>query len=183
MILGGLKELFVPPELDAQLDRIERATGSYAYDPWGYNLEAAKPLIGAFKLVYDHYFRVQAHGLERLPATGRMLIIANHSGQLPIDGLLIGIALLTSPHAPRAPRAMIERFFPKVPFVSDLLNRMGAVIGDPVNCARMLEHEEAVIVFPEGVRGSGKLYKQRYELQRLPISRRWRACWACHTCP
>jgi 1-acyl-sn-glycerol-3-phosphate acyltransferase len=62
---------------------------------------------------------------------------------------------------------MVERFFPKVPFVGDLLTRMGAAIGDPLNCARMLDSEEAVIVFPEGVRGSGKLFRQRYELQRF----------------
>jgi 1-acyl-sn-glycerol-3-phosphate acyltransferase len=166
-MLGGLRELLVSPELAAQLDRIERETGSYDYDPWGYNLETAKPLIGLFKGLYDHYFRVRAEGLEHIPARGRVLVIGNHSGQLPIDGLLIGIALLTNPHAPRAPRAMIERFFPKVPFLGDLLNRMGAVIGDPLNCARMLEHEEAIIVFPEGVRGSGKLYRERYQLQRF----------------
>jgi 1-acyl-sn-glycerol-3-phosphate acyltransferase len=119
------------------------------------------------KRLYDDYFRVTAHGLENVPARGRALVIANHSGQLPIDATLIGIAMLTNPYAPRAPRAMIERFFPKVPFVGDLLNRVGAVIGDPLNCARMLEKEEAIIVFPEGVRGSGKLYRDRYQLQRF----------------
>jgi 1-acyl-sn-glycerol-3-phosphate acyltransferase len=166
-MIGALRDFFVPPELEAQLDRIERPTGSYEYDPWGYNLEVAKPMIGVLKRAYDHYFRVQAHGLEHIPGRGRLLIIGNHSGQLPIDGLLIGLALLTNPHAPRAPRAMVERFIPKVPFIGDLLNRMGAVIGDPLNCARMLDNEEAVIVFPEGVRGSGKLFRERYQLQRF----------------
>jgi 1-acyl-sn-glycerol-3-phosphate acyltransferase len=167
LMIPALRDLLVTAELDAQLARIERVTGSYAYDPWGYNLEAAKPVIGVLKRAYDHYFRVQAHGVEHIPPRGRLLIIGNHSGQLPIDGLLIGVALLTNPHAPRAPRAMIERFFPKLPFIGDLLNRMGAAIGDPLNCARMLENEEAVIVFPEGVRGSGKLYRDRYQLQRF----------------
>ena len=167
MIRDALKQLLVSAQLDAQLARIERPTGSYDYDPWGYNLEEAKPVIGALKLLYDHYFKVQAHGLEHIPPRGRLLVIGNHSGQLPIDGLLLGIALLTNPHAPRAPRAMIERFFPKVPVLGDVLNRLGAVIGDPVNCANMLEKEEAVIVFPEGVRGSGKLYRERYRLQRF----------------
>ena len=108
-----------------------------------------------------------ATGLENLPANGRLLVVPNHSGQLPMDGVLIGYALATNPHGPRAPRAMIERFFPTVPYLGNLLNSMGAVIGDPLNCAKMLEQDEAIIVFPEGVRGSGKLYKHRYQLQRF----------------
>tara|TARA_Y100000991_G_scaffold202087_1_gene175651 strand:- start:176 stop:673 length:498 start_codon:yes stop_codon:yes gene_type:complete len=62
---------------------------------------------------------------------------------------------------------MIERFFPTVPWIGNLLNEMGAVLGDPVNCAKMLANGEAVIVFPEGVRGSGKLYRNRYQLKRF----------------
>ena len=62
---------------------------------------------------------------------------------------------------------MIERFFPTVPWLGNFLNALGGVIGDPVNCARMLEMDEAIIVFPEGVRGSGKLYRKRYQLQRF----------------
>jgi 1-acyl-sn-glycerol-3-phosphate acyltransferase len=162
-----LERLLVTPELESLLARVERQTGSYDFDPWGLSLERSKLLIGLVKRLYDQYFRVTAHGLENIPPRGRVLIIANHSGQLPIDATLIGVAMLTNPHGPRAPRAMIERFFPKVPFVGNLLNRAGAVIGDPLNCSRMLENEEAITVFPEGVRGSGKLYKDRYKLMRF----------------
>jgi 1-acyl-sn-glycerol-3-phosphate acyltransferase len=162
-----LERFLVTPELDTLLARVERQSGHYDFDPWGFSLERAKLLVGLIKRLYDSYFRVTAHGLEHVPARGRALVIANHSGQLPIDATLIAIAMLTNPHGPRAPRAMIERFFPKVPFIGNLLNRAGAVIGDPLNCARMLENEEAIIVFPEGVRGSGKLYKHRYQLQRF----------------
>ena len=62
---------------------------------------------------------------------------------------------------------MAERFFPTVPFIGNLINQVGGVIGDPTNCIKMLQNEEIVIVFPEGVRGSGKLYKKRYQLQRF----------------
>lgn len=162
-----LERLLVTPELEEMLARVERQTGSYDYDAWGFSLERARLFVGLVKRLSDQYFRVTAHGLENIPPRGRALIIANHSGQLPIDATLIGVAMLTNPYAPRAPRAMIERFFPKVPFVGNLLNRVGAVIGDPLNCARMLENEEAIIVFPEGVRGSGKLFRDRYKLQRF----------------
>jgi 1-acyl-sn-glycerol-3-phosphate acyltransferase len=110
---------------------------------------------------------VEASGLENIPPDGRLLVIANHSGQLPLDGMLIGYAMFTSPEHPRTPKAMIERFFPTIPFVGNALNRMGAVIGDPENCRIMLENEQAIIVFPEGVRGSSKVFTKRYQLQRF----------------
>ncbi|MEN9448072.1 MAG: hypothetical protein RJA25_1362 [Bacteroidota bacterium] len=142
-------------------------TGTFGYDAWGFNLKKIKNNIRFVKYLYESFFKVEAFGLENIPKEGKCLIIANHSGQLPIDGALIGYAMLSNPSGPRAPKAMIEKFFPTVPFVGNLLNSIGAVIGDPVNCERMLSNNEAVIVFPEGVRGSNKLYKHRYQLQRF----------------
>ncbi|AHI27771.1 lysophospholipid acyltransferase family protein [Marinobacter similis] len=162
-----IKSRLVPAELEQQVNRISKPIGSLGYDPWGYNNEAVKYGLALTKQIYEKYFRVQAHGVEKIPAKGPVLIIANHSGQLPIDGILIGYALASRKNFPRMPRAMIERFFPTVPWLGNLLNEVGAVLGDPVNCAKMLANDEAVIVFPEGIRGSGKLYKDRYELKRF----------------
>ena len=179
MKIPGLQELkafslrdaivsrLVTPEIDAMVDRVPKRVGSFGYDPWGYDESKVKLGAGVIRLLYEKYFRVTAHGLENIPPTGRVLIIGNHSGQLPMDGVLVGYALLTNPHGPRAARAMIERFFPTVPFLGNLLNGLGAVIGDPLNCAKMLDADEAIIVFPEGVRGSGKAYRKRYQLQRF----------------
>ncbi len=158
---------FVTPELDDLFARIPKPVGSFGYDPWGYNEDTAKFALGVIKWLYDHYFRVTAHGLEHIPDNGRVLIIANHSGQLPMDGVLVGCALATNELGPRFARAMIERFFPTVPWLGNWLNSVGAVIGDPLNCAKMLEREEVIIVFPEGIRGSGKPYRKRYQLQRF----------------
>ncbi len=157
----------VTPEIEELVRRIPKPVGSFGYDPWGYNEDTFKFTLGFIKLIYDKYFRVTAHGLENVPAQGRALIIPNHSGQLPLDGFLVGAAMALNPHGPRLARAMIERFFPTVPWLGNFLNAIGAVIGDPVNCSKMLEMEEAVIVFPEGVRGSGKLYRERYKLKRF----------------
>ncbi|TXH04792.1 MAG: acyltransferase family protein [Nevskiaceae bacterium] len=161
-----LKRL-ITPEIEDSLARAPKPVGSFGYDPWGYHDNMAKIGMGVAKLLYEKYFRVTASGLENIPKTGRLLVIPNHSGQLPMDGVLIAYALATNPHGPRTPRAMIERFFPTVPYLGNVLNGLGAVIGDPVNCVKMLEADEAIIVFPEGVRGSGKLYKKRYQLQRF----------------
>ncbi|MEE3117443.1 MAG: lysophospholipid acyltransferase family protein [Pseudomonadota bacterium] len=162
-----LKSRLVPADLDQQVNRIRKPIGSLGYDPWGYNNEAVKYGLALTRQIYEKYFRVQARGVEKIPAEGPVLIIANHSGQLPIDGLLIGYALASRAENPRMPRAMIERFFPTVPWLGNLLNEVGAVLGDPVNCAKMLANNEAVIVFPEGIRGSGKLYQDRYQLKRF----------------
>ena len=157
----------VTPEIEEMVSLTPKPVGSFGYDPWGYNENLVKLGLGVAKLLYDKYFRVVANGLENIPKTGRVLIIPNHSGQLPMDGIMVGCALATNPNGPRAARAMIERFFPTVPYLGNLLNSWGAVIGDPINCVKMLENEEAIVVFPEGVRGSGKLYKHRYQLQRF----------------
>jgi len=162
-----LLERLVTPEIDAWVDRFPKPVGSFGYDPWGYNERAARVGLAVTKWLYDHYFRVIATGLENIPPTGRVLIVANHSGQLPLDGVLIATAMATNEHGPRAPRAMIERFFPTVPWLGNILQSLGSVIGDPHNCTRMLCNEEAVIVFPEGTRGSGKPYSKRYQLQRF----------------
>jgi 1-acyl-sn-glycerol-3-phosphate acyltransferase len=162
-----LLERFVTPEIAERVAKMPKPLGSFGYDPWGYNEDMVKLGIGLTRWLYEKYFRVTASGLEHIPKKGRVLIVPNHSGQLPMDGVLIGYALATNSNGPRAPRAMIERFFPTVPWLGNLLNGLGGVIGDPVNCVKMLEAEEAIVVFPEGVRGSGKLYKDRYQLQRF----------------
>lgn len=162
-----LHQQLVTPEILALMSRMPKPTGSFGYDAWGYNEATATLAVASLKLLYDRYFRVEASGLENIPPRGRVLLVSNHSGQLPIDGLMIGVAAATNPHGPRALRGMIERFFPTVPWLGNLMNAIGGVIGDPVNCSKMLAAEEAIMVFPEGVRGSGKLYKERYQLQRF----------------
>ncbi|MGH8529647.1 MAG: lysophospholipid acyltransferase family protein [Nevskiales bacterium] len=162
-----MKDRLVDADTNALLDAMPVQLGSRGFDPWGLNLDNTKIALSFVKWLYQKYFRVEAHGLENIPKEGRVLIIPNHSGQLPMDGLMTAYAVATNPHGPRMPRAMIERFFPTVPWIGNLLNSWGAVIGDPLNCVKMLKRDEAIIVFPEGVRGSGKPYKLRYQLQRF----------------
>lgn len=167
----GLKALlrnqFVTPEIEAAVNRIPKPVGSFGYDPWGYNVEGVKVWMSVIKPLYEHYFRVSTDGLENIPSHGRVLVVANHGGQLPVDGALIGYSMATNQLGPRAPRIMIERWVPTLPFVGNAMNEAGAVIGDPENCVKMLRNEEAVIVFPEGLRGATKPYRKAYQLQRF----------------
>ncbi len=164
-----IKSFTDPKEADQFLDRFPNKVGSYGYDPWGFNINGIKPFVGAGKFFYENYFRVETHGLEHIPANGRCLIIANHSGQLPLDAMMLGYSMVTNKYAPRAPKGMYERFVPQVPFISSIFSQWGGTVGDPENCIKMLENEEAVIVFPEGARGISKPFSKRYQLQRFGL--------------
>ena len=100
---------------------------------------------------------------------GRVLVIANHAGQLPFDGAMLQTALLLEAEPPRIVRAMGEYWIPQLPLVSFAAARAGAMVGTPHNCAQMLHHGECVAVFPEGVRGMNKLFRDRYQLQRFGL--------------
>lgn len=79
--------------------------------------------------------------------------------------MLIVLTMLLRAHPPGLVRPMVERWFPKLPFVNELFARCGAVLGDPVNCRNLLLDDQVIVVFPEGVKGSGKTWKHRYQLQ------------------
>ncbi len=139
---------------------------SAGYDDWGCCPETSARALEALRWLYRKYFRVRVHGIENVPA-GRVMLVANHGGQLPLDGMFIAGALAYDADPPRLVRGMAERWFPSLPFVSALFYRTGQVVGDPRNCRQLLENEQCVMVFPEGVRGSGKPYRKRYQLQRF----------------
>jgi len=157
----------VSDEMKTHMANMKKPVGSFGYDPWGFSIDGATIGLYILKQIHDKYFRTKAYGLENIPKTGRIMLIPNHSGQLPLDGILLGVSVATNAGGPRAARAMVEKFVPDIPFVGNLMNKVGGVIGDPINCVKMLQREEAVIIFPEGAKGSGKLYKNRYQLQRF----------------
>src|SRR5688572_25045809 len=152
--------MFSSPEIEAALREVD--TGGADYDPWGFGRSESRGLISLAHAIYK-YFRPVISGIENV-GTGRVLIVANHSGQLPFDGLVIAIACLLEAKPPRLVRAMVERWVPTLPFINVAFSRGGAVLGDPINCKNLLEAENAILVFPEGAKGSGKTWDQRYRL-------------------
>jgi 1-acyl-sn-glycerol-3-phosphate acyltransferase len=141
----------------------------YGFDPFGFHRDSLRLVIPAVRWLHRSYFRTEVHGIENVPAAGRTLFISNHSGQLPFDGLIIGASLFLDAEPPRIARSMIERYVPTVPFVSYFLTRWGQITGTPENCRRLLEDEEAILVFPEGVRGISKPFSKRYQLARFGL--------------
>ena len=152
----------------AALEALPKPPSEYGVDPFGFDLDYALSAVAPFVWLYKHYFRVEAHGIEKVPP-GRVLLVGNHSGQIPLDGAMIGVALLLEHDPPRIVRAMIEKWAASLPYVSTFFARGGQIVGTPENCRRLLASEEAILVFPEGVRGIAKLWPQRYQLQEFGL--------------
>jgi 1-acyl-sn-glycerol-3-phosphate acyltransferase len=154
-------------EVNDRLARIPTQMNEYGFDPFGASLEFARRLGGVAAFLYRYYFRVETHGIEKVP-DGRVLLVANHAGNtLPMDGAMLAVSMLLDAEPPRFVRAMAEFYLPQIPWWSELIHRGGAVVGTPENAARLLEREEAIMVFPEGSRGFIKPFRERYKLQRF----------------
>lgn len=154
----------VDHETSERIERLAPNVNEYGYDRWGASPAATKRAFAFVRFLYRNYFRVEVHGIEHVPP-GRVLLIGNHSAQLAYDGMLVAAAMILDAEPPRFLRAMIERFFAVPPFVNMLMTRMGQLIGLPENAERLLREEEAaVLVFPEGERGGGKVWKDRYKI-------------------
>jgi 1-acyl-sn-glycerol-3-phosphate acyltransferase len=136
----------------------------YGYDPFGFHRDTLKYAVLIAKFFHRTYFRSEVHDIHHVPA-GRVLLVANHSGQVPFDGLCIAAALMLDAEPPRLVRSMVEKFIPGLPFASYLFSRWGQITGTPDNCRRLLEDDEAILVFPEGIKGIAKPFSQRYQLQ------------------
>lgn len=167
-LLDAAERIKLPevPGLEDRLSRMNLKLNSAGFDRWGLHPATIVKVAPIFYQIYKTYFRVETVGMNKVPA-GKAIFIGNHGGQLPVDAFLSGMAIMLESEPPTLVRAMIERWVPTVPFVSGFFTRIGAIIGDPENCRDLLQHNQSVMVFPEGVRGSGKLFKERYQLQRF----------------
>jgi 1-acyl-sn-glycerol-3-phosphate acyltransferase len=137
-------------------------------DDWGRSqrvLDRLEPLLDFY---YHHWFRVETEGVEHVPAEGGALIVSNHSGALPPDGPMIMQAIHHEHPTPRPVYMLGEHWFKGYPGAGLLTNKIGLVAAHPANAQRLLHDEgRLVLVFPEGQKGSRKLYWQRYRLRRF----------------
>lgn len=137
-------------------------------DEFGLDPKLEARLIPSFDFLYKHYFRVSLTGAENVPKEGRCLMVANHSGgPLPYDGLMLRTAVRLEVEATRELRWLAEDFLYYLPFAGTVMNRLGAVRACQENAERLLAGSKLVAVFPEGVKGIGKLFRDRYKLQRF----------------
>jgi 1-acyl-sn-glycerol-3-phosphate acyltransferase len=150
-----------------QQRELARRGPNYAVDDFGFDPQWTESFLIAFKVLYRDYWRVETTGVENVPASGRALLVANHAGVLPWDGTMIKTAVFVEHPHPRHVRALVASQFMGMPVMSWFLRRTGQAVGHPDDTRRLLERNELVLVFPEGTRGTGKSFKDRYRLRRF----------------
>jgi 1-acyl-sn-glycerol-3-phosphate acyltransferase len=159
-VMGLVQFLYKQQEL-------ARRGPNYAVDDFGFDPQWTESFLTAFMVLYHDYWRVETTGVENVPAAGRALLVSNHAGVLPWDGTMIKTAVFAEHPHPRHVRALVASLFMGAPVMSWFLRRTGQTVGHPDDTRRLLERDELVLVFPEGVRGTGKNFKDRYRLRRF----------------
>jgi 1-acyl-sn-glycerol-3-phosphate acyltransferase len=154
--LRSLRGLLPPPDPSRQVD------------DWGRSERVYRMLEPLLNFYYRYWFRVEIEGVENVPASGGALLASNHSGALPPDGPMIVHAIRTEHPTPRPVYMLGEHWFKGYPGIGMLANKIGLVAAHPANAHRLLDDEgRLVLVFPEGQKGTRKLYWQRYKLRRF----------------
>lgn len=137
----------------------------HGYDEFGFHPPTLATALSATDLLYHRYFRVVSSGIESVPAVGAAILVANHGGVLPLDAALLCLDVMHRSDPPRVPRAMIDHFAARMPVVSAWFARLGVVSGTRANARRLLTRGELLAIWPEGVTGPAKPFRDRYRLQ------------------
>lgn len=153
-------------------DRAERLhfpDAGHGFDQFGMNADFVALGETIASPLYQSYFRCISYGSEHIPTTGPAILAGNHSGTLPLDGMMLWVDVLRHTTPPRAPRAVADYFVASLPVVSTLFARCGVVSGTRGNARALLERGELLMIFPEGVPGIGKRFRDRYQLQEWRV--------------
>src|ERR671915_1739040 len=147
---------------------VPKSDKSREVDDWGRSERVFNLVEPALNFYYRYWFRVDAQGVENVPSEGGALLVSNHSGALPPDAPMIMQSIRNEHSAPRPLYMLGEHWFKGYPGVGMLANKIGLVAAHPANAHRLLRDEgRLALVFPEGQKGSRKLFWQRYKLRRF----------------
>ena len=146
------------------VNALELPFNGFGVDPYGISKRHLAQALTVFRWFYRHYFRVKAVGVEHVPPRGRAMLVGNHSGGYAIDGMMTITSMCLEPTPPRLAQGMAEKFINMLPIASLWSSRTGQFTGLPEHAERLLADERLLMVFPEGVRGTAKLYTERYSL-------------------
>ena len=152
--------------IEAEMSRAS-VPATHQVDEFGFDPEYADRLLKPALWAYRNYWRVEAEGVRNVPAAGRALLAANHSGVIPYDGAMIRTAIMAEHPHPRHARMLVADWAFSIPFSSAVLLRTGNVLAHPENATRLLERDQLVGVFPEGVKGASKPFRDRYRVGRF----------------
>jgi 1-acyl-sn-glycerol-3-phosphate acyltransferase len=168
---GGLasriKKVLTGGMLWEEVRRIQLRNRSEVVDEFGFDPKMADQMGPMLRFLYESYFRVELRGHANLPTSGRALLVANHSGTLPMDAAMLMVGIQREHEAHRMVRPLVEDFVYHAPVLGTIIRRLGGVRANFENAERLLERGRVAAVFPEGIQGIGKPYSQRYQLQRF----------------
>ena len=150
--------------IEERIGRLEIPFNRYGVDQYGTSRAHLKWMYGFFALLYRHYFSVKVYDIDRVPDRGRAMLVGNHSGGIAIDAAMVLAACFFEKNPPRLAQSMIEKFLNKIPFASLWAGRTGQFTGLPEHAVRLLEDDRLLLVFPEGARGTAKLFTERHSL-------------------
>ena len=145
-----------------------RLLGEYEVDEFGYDPDLVEHVLAPLlRPLYRHWWRVETTGLELVPDSGPALVVGNHAGTLPFDALMVALALLDEHPAHRSLRMLAADLAFNLPVIAPLARKSGNTLACAEDATRLLEAGELVGVWPEGYKGLGKPYRERYQLQRF----------------
>jgi 1-acyl-sn-glycerol-3-phosphate acyltransferase len=162
-----------PTELARQISAVsefarKRMSGDYTVDEFGFDEHLNNAIfLPLLRLLFRSWFRVEVSGIENLPKTGAALVVANHAGVLPFDGLMTSVAVHDHHPAHRDLRLLAADLVFDLPMVGQLARKAGHTVACTADAHRLLANGELTAVFPEGFKGLGKNFKDRYKLQRF----------------
>jgi 1-acyl-sn-glycerol-3-phosphate acyltransferase len=162
-----------PAEIEAKVASVlgflrRRLAGEYELDEFGFDQEFTESIpLNLLRPIYKHWFRVDVRGIENLPVTGGALIVANHSGAVPMDALMTGVAVHDEHPQHRFLRTLGADLVFQTPFLAGFARRAGATLASNPDAERLLAEGHLVGVWPEGFKGIGKPFTERYKLQRF----------------
>ncbi|MBM7277830.1 acyltransferase family protein [Gordonia rubripertincta] len=146
----------------------ERMAGEYEVDEFGFDPHFTESVwFPALRQVYEKWFRVEVTGIENLPLEGGALLVANHAGTIPVDAIITSLAVRDNHPDHRYLRVLAADMAFDSPGISEVARRIGATLACNSDADRLLRNGELTAVWPEGFKGIGKLYKDRYKLQRF----------------
>jgi 1-acyl-sn-glycerol-3-phosphate acyltransferase len=157
-------DLRIDKEVRNRVDRLALPFDALGLDPFGTSRKHLRVALTLLATLYRHYFSVETRGIAHVPTQGRAMLVGNHSGGVAIDGAMVIASCLLEMEPPRLAQGMVERFMARIPFLSLWASRMGQLTGLPEHAERLLEAERLLMVFPEGARGTAKLYRRRNSL-------------------
>lgn len=160
-------KMFASQRIWDRVRRLEVPFNRYGLDPYGISQEHVATALTGLAWVYENYLNVKSFGIANIPDRGRVMLVGNHSGGVALDGMMTIAATFLEMEPPRLAQGMAEYFLNNTPIMSTWTSRMGHLTGLPEHAVRLLEDDRMLMVFPEGARGTAKLYKERNSLVRF----------------